>query len=719
MKRKLRTIPSFLLFAVAFAPVGAFAQASDVKDIKIPPLHAFHPQEPKRVQLTNGMVVFLQEDHELPLIDGTARIRGGSRSEPATKAGMLDIYGEVWRTGGTKTQTGDELDDYLEVRAAKVETAANTDSTTVGWSCLKSDFDDVFKVFADVLRNPEFRQDKVDLAKGEAADAISRRNDQVGQIATRESNKLAYGKDNPYARQPEYATLGTVMRQDLIDWHKSHVAPNNIILGIVGDFDSAAMEAKLRQAFADWPKGAPVKAPDIEFHPAKSGYYVVEKTDVNQSNIRMVAPGIRRDNPDFYAAQVFNEAFSGGFASRLMANIRTIKGLAYSVGGGIGTAFDHPGILRISMGTKSESTVEAIQALYEQVDELSSKPITDEESKRAKDAILNSFVFNYDSPEKVLRERMAYEFYGYPADFLERFQAGVEKVTTADVARVAAKYLHKDQLAVLVVGNTAQFDKPLSSLGPVSQIDISIPPPPGEKQQAEEAPKASNAEGKALAAKVVDALGGKAKVDSVKALLGSVTVTQKTPQGDMPISMQRTIVFPDRIHIAAQGPMGAFTLVVTPNAAFVSAAGMGVRDLPASQKTETLDQLKRDLVYIGQHLTDPAFVFAADGSEKVGNAEAQIVAVSGPGTSVRWDIDPKTGRVLRESFQAMRPAGPVQAEAYLEDWKTSDGLTLPYLRKNKENGEDSSTSQFTSIQINPTVDAKLFDKPASEAKVQQ
>ena len=719
MKRHRLVLCLIVLALAAGQTPAARGQASDVQQIKIPPLPAFHPQEPKRVQLPNGMVFFLQEDHELPLIDGTARIRGGSRDEPANKTGMLDLYGEVWRTGGTKTQTGDELDDYLEVRAAKVETTSNADSTSISWSCLKGDFDDVFKVFADLLQNPEFRDDKVDLARQEADDAISRRNDDVGQIAARESTMLAYGAKNPYARQPEYSTVAAVTRQDLVDWHKSHVFPNNLILGIVGDFDSAAMEAKLRAAFAGWPKGPQVKASDIQFQPAKAGYYAIEKSDVNQSNIRMVELGIRRDNPDYYATQVFNEAFSGGFASRLVANIRTIKGLAYSVGGGIGTSFDHPGILRIAMGTKSESTVEAIQALYEQIDDLSKKPISDEESKRAKDAILNSFVFNFDSPEKVLRERMAYEFYGYPADFLERFQAGVEKVTTADVARVAAKYLHKNQLAVLVVGNTAQFDKPLSSLGPVTKVDITIPPMQGEKEAAEPAPAVSNPEGKALAAKVVQALGGQAKVQSVRALLGDVMVTQKTPQGDLPISMQRMVVFPDRLHISATGPMGAFTMVVTPAAAFVSAEGMGVRDLPESQKSDTLEQLKRDIVYISQHVDDPAFIFSAAGKEKIGSAEAQIVDVSGPGTLTRWYVDPGSGHILREAYQTMNSSGPVKAETDLDNWKTVDGLTLPYLRKNRQDGKDSSTTEFKSIQINPQVDPKLFDKPASEAKATQ
>jgi zinc protease len=475
---KRLTVLAFALF-IAILP-QAVAQTS-WKQIPIPPLPAFHPQEPKRIQLPNGMVIFLQEDHELPLIDGAARIRGGSRAEPANKAGIMDIYGEVWRTGGTKSQTGDQLDDYLEIRAARVETGAMADSTTVSWSCLKQDFDDVFKVFNDLLREPEFRQDKIDLAKGEEFDSISRRNDDVGGIAGREMVKLAYGKDNPYATDPEYATVASITREDLINWHKAQVSPNNIILGIAGDFDSAQMEAKLRQAFGAWPQGPAWKEPDIQFHPAKPGYYLVPKDDVNQSSIRMVGLGTERSNPDYYAIQVFNDAFGGGFYSRLFRSLRTAKGLAYGVGGGIGTAFDHPGILQIAMGTKSGSTVEAIQGIYEEIDNLKTHPLTEEEVKHAKDSILNGFVFNFDSPEKVLRERMAYEFYGYPADFLEKYRAGIEKVQPVDVARVAEKYLHKDQLAVLVVGNTKEFDKPLSSLGTVTTLDISIPPPPGEK----------------------------------------------------------------------------------------------------------------------------------------------------------------------------------------------------------------------------------------------
>jgi zinc protease len=270
----------------------------------------------------------------------------------------------------------------------------------------------------------------------------------------------------------------------LVDWHQTYVHPNNIIVGFVGDFDSAQMEATLRKAFGDWQKGQPTKAPEVHFEPAQPGYYLVKKEDVNQSNVRLIGLGTTRNNPDYYPIEVFNEVFTGGFASRLVQSLRTAQGLAYAVGGGIGTRFDHPGVEQFAVGTKSNTTIEAIQGLYAQIDELNTKPITDAEIARAKDSILNAFVFNFDTPDKVLRERMAYEFYGYPADFLERYRAGIEKVTTADVARIIPKYVHKDRLAVLVVGNPADFDKPLSSLGPVKDIDISIPPPPAQMGQA-------------------------------------------------------------------------------------------------------------------------------------------------------------------------------------------------------------------------------------------
>lgn len=458
-------------------------QAQPWKKIPIPALPAFHPEQPKRIVLDNGMTIFLEEDHELPFIDGFVLLRGGTSDEPAAKTGLVDLYGEAWRTSGTAKMNGDQMDDLLEARAAKIETAGGMESTSLSWNCLKGDFDSVFGMAVELLLHPQFRADKLQLAQQDEETSIVRRNDSSGGIARREALQLAYGKTNPYARQPEFATVDAVTLADLTEWHDKTVMPNNMIVGISGDFNSAEMEAKLRAAFAALPKGTISAPAKIAFPGPTPGVYLVQKGDVNQSNIWLVGLGTERSNPDYYALSVMNEIFSGGFGSRLFQNVRTKLGLAYSVSGSYGADYDHPGIFYITAGTKSATTVQAAQAMLQQVRDLKSDPPTAKELRQAKDELLNSYIFHYDSRSKILREQVNLAFYNYPLDFIEKYRAGIEKVTAADVTRVAQKYIDADKLATLVVGNDKQFGTPLTKLGPVKTLDITIPMPAGAQGQ--------------------------------------------------------------------------------------------------------------------------------------------------------------------------------------------------------------------------------------------
>ena len=716
-----QSLLSFATLALLLAPASLLAQAAKAAapaktpprptpwtQIKKPPLPPFNPQQPTRLELENGMVIFLQEDHELPLIEGVARIRGGSRDESADKAGLVTLMGQSWRTGGTKSKTGDQLDDVLEARAAQIETSGGADSTNMSWSCLKEDMGTVLPVFVELLRQPEFREEKIVLAKTQLNTSISRRNDNFIGIATREGGKLAYGADNPYSRVPEYYTVKAVTRDDLLAWHHAHVHPNNIILGVVGDFDSKQMEAKLRAAFGSWPKGPEMPKTAIEFKHPKPGIYFAAKDDVNQSAIFMVDLGITRDNPDYYAVEVMNQVLGGGFSSRLFSNIRSKKGLAYAVFGQVGSAFDHPGVLQVGMTTKSRTTGAAIDALRQEMDGIVRNPATADEMKRAKDSILNSFVFEFDSKDKILRERMAYEYYGYPADFLERYRNGIEKVTAADVARVAEKYVHRDQLAVLVVGKAADFERPLSSFGPVTDVDISIPETVHGAAAAK--PAESNPEGMALIAKVVTALGGAKKVQGVKAIRQTATLLIKTPGGEIPIEAEGTTVFPDATYMKLQTPMGERVTVLSPAGSFVGMGGQ-VGDMPAVMKDETLKTLKRHLIYVAQHASDPKFIFVANGTEKIGDVEAKILEVNADGAEARWYVDPQSGKVLRTAFQAVGMSGPTQRTTDNLEWQTVDGISLPSKQIISENGQESGSSTVKELVINPTVDPKLFERP--------
>ena len=714
MKYLRQSILGSLLCLLA---VSAFAQ--DQQELGLekskPPLHKFTPQEPRRIELSNGMVIFLQEDHELPLINGTARIRGGGREVPAAKTGMMSIYGSAWRTGGTTSKTGDQLDDYLEIRAAKVETGGSVDSTDVNMSALKQDFDQVFDTFVDVLRDPEFRQDKVDLAKKQLKTAISRRNDEIDDIVSREATKIGYGKDNPYAREAEYWTVDAVTRQDLIDWHNRTVHPNNIILGIVGDFDSTAVEAKLRKAFESWQKGPAFQSAKVDFKEPAPGTYFAEKEDVNQSEIQFISLGIRRDNPDYYAIRVMNEMFGGAFASRLFNSIRSKQGLAYSVGGGISSAFDHPGLFRLAMGTKSGTTVQAIHSLQAEVDRLVKEPGTPQEVARAKNDILNSFIFDFDSKDKILAERMAYEFYGYPADYLERFRAGIEKVTPADVARVVNKYVAPTKFAVLVVGKSADFDQALSTLGQVHTLDISIPDEPaGASGTSTPAAKSegSNPEGKQLIAKVVQAMGGKEKIVAVKSLSSTSSQVRNGPQGSMTVDAESLAVYPDQYKTTLHSPQGEMSMVFTAQQAFVEVPGQGSQDLSPAMKDTTIKDSKRDPLYVAQHADDPAFTFRAIGTDKVGDAIGTVLEVTAEGATTRWLVD-EQGHVIRSQYKTNTMQGPVDREIDYSDFRPVDGIAVAFKRVTKDNGEVAATTDVKAVKFNPQIDSTAFLKPSN------
>jgi zinc protease len=455
-------------------------QARPWEKIPIPPLPEYKPQEPKRIELKNGIVIFLQEDHELPFVSGSVLIPGGAIDEEASKAGLVDLYGQTWRTSGTAKMSGDAMDDLLESKAAHIETSGGEESTSIAWDSLKGDADQVLALALDLLFHPKFDERKLMLAKQQEATAIVRRNDDEAEIAARESAKLVYGADSPYVRQPELKTIGSVTVADLEAWHQRTIG-GKLIVGISGDFDPAQMEAKLRAAFEGLPQATPLPPRRVEFHPSKQAVYFIDKEDVNQSNVQIVGLGTDRHNPDVPALAVMNDILGGGFASRLFQTVRTKLGLAYAVGGGEGFDYDHPATFDVEVLTKSASTVDATGAALKVIGSLNSTPFTEVELKRAKDDILNTFLFRYDTPEKVLAERERLEFYGYPADYLETYEAALKKVTLADVTGAARKYIHPNELAVLVVGNGPEIKPGLDALklGPVKTIDITIPGVPG------------------------------------------------------------------------------------------------------------------------------------------------------------------------------------------------------------------------------------------------
>jgi len=450
-------------------------------ELEFPPLREVQIPDYERYELPNGLVVYLMEDHELPLVGGSATFRTGSRFEPGDKVGLASITGDAMRLGGTQALSPDELNRALEQRAASIETGIDTDSGSASFSALTEDLDEVFAIFADVIQQPAFAQDRIDLLKRQYSGGIARRNDDPSEVTSREFRKLVYGANSPYARTTEYATLAAITREDVLDFYRASVRPDRTILGIVGDFDRDQMKLLIRDYFGDWQATGDLldvsALPSVE--QANAGIFKVEQPQLTQSYIQLGHLGGELSYPDHAALSVMNEVLNG-FSGRLFNEVRSRQGLAYVVYAFWSPRYDYPGMFIGGGQTRSEATVPFIRSVKEEINRIRTEPVSEDELARAKDAVLNSFVFNFQSPEQALSRLIRYEYYDYPADFIFQFQEGVRAATAEEVLQAAQARLNPDDLVVLVVGNGEDIQPALTTLAAnqeVTAIDITIPQP--------------------------------------------------------------------------------------------------------------------------------------------------------------------------------------------------------------------------------------------------
>lgn len=457
----------------AQAPVGSY------KALRYPPLKQVKIPEPVTFTLANGIRVFMLEDHELPVISGTALVRTGNLFDPPQQRGLSQVMADVLRAGGTRTRTGDELDEQLENIAASVESSMGETSAGVSFSGLTESTDTVLGIFKEVLTNPEFRQDKIDLTLAQMHSSIDRRNDEASGIAEREFSSRLYGQNSSYGWTIEHEHIARINRAGLQAFYQRYYFPKNTIFSIYGDFVSAEMKSKLEKLFADWTVEQPPVPPfpTVANQPAP-GVFLAEKQDVTQTFFVLGHLGGTLRDEDYPALEVAANILGQGFSSRLMSEIRTKRGLAYSIGAGWSAQYNHPGTFRISGSTKSASTTEAITAARAEVEKMRTGMVTEQELQTAKDSALNSFVFYFDSPAKTLGRIVTYEYNGYPRSFLFDYQKKVAAVTRADVLRVAKMHWNPADMTIVAAGNPADFGKPLTEIGKVEKIDLSIPKAP-------------------------------------------------------------------------------------------------------------------------------------------------------------------------------------------------------------------------------------------------
>ena len=443
----------------------------DPRTMTFPP-QAFQPPKPDRIVLENGLVLFLLEDRELPLISVSGMVRTGSLYEPAEKIGLAGLTGAVLRTGGTTTRTGDEIDIWVDQVAAELGASIGLDAGGASLDILKKDFDAGLALLADMLIRPVFDAKKIEVARAAALEGIRRRNDRPAAVVSRVFNKQIYGAKNPYGREATEATVAAITRSDMVAFHQKYFAPNNTMIALSGDFDRAEMVEKIKQQFGAWPRREVAFPAVAEAVDPTAGVYIVSMPIV-QTQVRMGHLSIRQDDPDYFALSIMDDLLgAGGFASRIFDEVRTKRGLAYAAGSVLRPGNFDRGLFMAYGETRSATTHQMIEATIGQIKKMREAKVTQDELERTRAGFLNSLIFSFAQSGRIVERRMSLEYYGLPEDFLERFRDGVAKVTADDILRVAQTHLHPDQMVILAVGDPAKFDQPLSTFGPITELPL-------------------------------------------------------------------------------------------------------------------------------------------------------------------------------------------------------------------------------------------------------
>jgi zinc protease len=449
-----------LLACSALSPVAAVADDLPKRPEEIR-FSALTFEAPKAAQfrhtLKNGVVVYLAPSTEFPLININFSFRGGSFLDPADKIGLASATGSMLDRGGTDSLTPAELDEKLDFLAANVGMRGGDVDSNASLNCLKSNFDEAFGLFMDILRRPRFDQERFDLWKAEVLEGMKQRNDRPEPILRREWQALLYGREHFSARPTTKASIDSLTVNDLRTMHARIFNPSNLIVAVTGDFENSQMLAKLEKAFEGWEKGEKIGDPPAPTATFTPGVYRVEKA-VPQGTVNIGLRAIKRDDPDYFPMLVMNEILGGGgFTSRITTKVRSNEGLAYSAGSGFVPNVYYPGEFRASFGSKNPTVALSAKIILDEITQIRNQPVTDGELDVAKNSFIETFPRTFESKPGMLAVFVNDERTHRPADFWQTYRDKVKAVTAADVQRVAKKYLTPEQMAVLVVGNWSEI----------------------------------------------------------------------------------------------------------------------------------------------------------------------------------------------------------------------------------------------------------------------
>ncbi len=692
---------TILIFTILVFGTGIYGKGRKLEKIKFPPLNEIQKPVVESASLNNGIQIRLIEDQKFPVVNFTAYLKGGDVYDPEGKTGLASITAQLLRIGGTAELKGDEIDRMLDMNGISIAFESSFDYFTVTVSALKPSFEKAMDILKKMLTSPAFDKEKFEEVKTQFSSSISRKNDDPAGIRGREFGKLIYGKDSPFAADLEYEDLENISIDDVRKCYSMFFKPANMMLGVTGPFKIGELEPLINKYFGQL-KGEPVIPVYPEVKTPKHDYkvYFAEKANQTQSQIVVGHPGYIENIDEKANILVFNSIFSQGFNSRLMQRLRVKMGLTYGVGGGINSEYLYPGDVSFTTFTKSESTVTAVNAILDEVKKIRTEKVTEKELNEAKDYFLNSYVFKFSSPEKILNDHIQKEFYNLDKSKYDDLVNKIKNVTAEGVLKTAQKYIVPEKMITLIVGTKKNVKEDLSLIGKIKDIDISIKPPP-VKEKIPEATPAALKKGKEILFKALSE--NYSGYRRIKSSVRESSVNISMQGRSFTLEQSVSVVYPDNVYSETKVMGMTMKRVVNGKKGYMTQMG---------QRKELTEEEINESAFAGLydifHSKDK-YKFQYLKEEKIKEKSYDVIYITGVKDEwVKFFIDKTTGLIgIKEKIENIGGQKGL-GRSYLSQFKKISGITFAF--KTEIFLKDKKVLDITmkKVKINPPIDPSLF-----------
>lgn len=431
----------------------------------------FKLPEIETYSLKNGLKVQLVEDHRVPYVTTFLGFKAGKLLDDNKALGVAQLTAEML-TEGTTSRNSKEIATQIDFIGGQLDANTGYDFTLLSASSLSNSTDKLFGLFSDVLINPSFPEDELLLKKKNWLQALQIKRSQPSFLLEERFRRIVFG-GHPYGIvSPHPDMVSSITQKELVDFHKEHYIPNDAILLVLGDFDSAQMKVKVEKYLSAWKPGnrKQIALPKVPDHKGRR-IYLVNRPGSVQSSLKLGNLGIKKTDPDYFKILVMNEVLGGAAHSRLFVNIREDKGYTYGAYSNSATRV-HPDVFYAGADVRTDVTADSLQEFLYEMEKIRNLKPKEEEMNTAKKYLTGTFQLGIETQAGLARRLLEVALYDLPDSYLETYTKNIMAVNPEEVRNAARRIIHSRDLVIAVVGDAKKIKPDLEMFAPVEVYSV-------------------------------------------------------------------------------------------------------------------------------------------------------------------------------------------------------------------------------------------------------